>query len=95
MNMSKKNPTDADKARGRRLEDLFDLNDLSDADIARLMKRKSKAVPGRWRSGESFLTSPEEIARLARILGTTTEYILYLSSPQDPFLQVGDVRRVF
>ena len=77
MNMSKKNPTDADKARGRRLEDLFDLNDLSDADIARLMKRKSKAVPGRWRSGESFLTSPEEIARLARILGTTTEYILY------------------
>ena len=42
--MSKKNPTDADKARGRRLEELFDLNDLSDADIARLMKRKSRAA---------------------------------------------------
>lgn len=81
MDMSKKNPSDIDKARGLRLEKLFELNKLSNADVARSMKRKSRAVPGRWCSGESFLTDPEDIAKLARILGTTTEYILYGTGP--------------
>lgn len=80
MDMGKKNITDGDRARGERIEELFRLNKLTDADVARSMKR-TRAVPGRWRSGESFLTQPEDIAKLARILGTTTDYILYGKGP--------------
>ncbi len=65
--------------RGRRIKALREARNLTQEDVARAVGVRARAVSA-WERGERKDVSSTHLAQMAKIFGTTVDYILGLSS---------------
>ena len=64
------------KQIGSRIESLRQVNKLSQLELATKMGYKSDSTISKWENGTN-IPSGGKLVKLAQILGTTTDYILF------------------
>ena len=67
---------DFNKQRGSRIESLRANKGISQLELAKMLGYKSDSTISKWESGASIPTGTK-IVKLAQVLGTSTDYILY------------------
>jgi phage repressor protein C with HTH and peptisase S24 domain len=67
---------DLNKQRGSRIESLRADKGISQLELAKMLGYKSDSTISKWESGASIPTG-SKIVKLAQVLGTSTDYILY------------------
>lgn len=67
---------DLNKQRGSRIESLRANKGISQLELAKMLGYKSDSTISKWESGASIPTGTK-IVKLAQVLGTSTDYILY------------------
>lgn len=67
---------DFNKQRGSRIESLRANKGISQLELAKMLGYKSDSTISKWESGASIPTGTK-IVKLAQVLGTSTNYILY------------------
>lgn len=72
---------DLNKQRGERIESLRSSRGVSQLELAKMLGYKSDSTISKWESGASIPTG-SKIVKLAQVLGTSTDYILFGDSPE-------------
>lgn len=67
---------DLNKQRGSRIESLRANKGISQLELAKMLGYKSDSTISKWENGASIPTGTK-IVKLAQVLGTSTDYILY------------------
>ena len=67
---------DLNKQRGSRIESLRANKGISQLELAKMLGYKSDSTISKWENGASIPTGAK-IVKLAQVLGTSTDYILY------------------
>lgn len=77
--------------RGRRIESLRTQNGLSQLELATKMGYKSDSAISKWEKGSNIPTG-KKLAMLAKILGTTSDYILFGTEPNKSSIDLSTLR---
>ena len=72
---------DLNKQRGSRIESLRASKGISQLELAKMLGYKSDSTISKWESGASIPTGTK-IVKLAQVLGTSTDYILFGDGPE-------------
>lgn len=72
---------DFNKQRGSRIESLRANKSISQLELAKMLGYKSDSTISKWESGASIPTGTK-IVKLAQVLGTSTDYILFGDGPE-------------
>lgn len=73
---------DLNKQRGSRIESLRASKGISQLELAKMLGYKSDSTISKWESGASIPTGTK-IVKLAQVLGTSTDYILFGDGPEN------------
>ena len=73
---------DLNKQRGSRIEGLRASKGISQLELAKMLGYKSDSTISKWESGASIPTGTK-IVKLAQVLGTSTDYILFGDGPEN------------
>ena len=77
--------------RGRRIASFRTKNGLSQLELATKMGYKSDSTISKWEKGSNIPTG-KKLAMLAKILGTTSDYILFGTEPNKSSIDLSTLR---